>query len=84
MQRKTKSLLQEINEVIPAKNKQVVIESRGQHVIHTVINLIGILYETYDQEIALDLHRRLLISIKNQDPKKFLTGMKRAKSNENI
>ena len=56
MQRKTKSLLQEINEVIPAKNKQVVIESRGQHVIHTVINLIGLLYETYDQEIALDFN----------------------------
>ena len=84
MQRRTKSLLQEINEVIPPKNKGMVIESRGQHLISTVTNLIDMIYETYDKEIALDIHRRLLISIKNQDPKKFLTGIKRASINENI
>ena len=64
MQRRTKSLLQEINEVIPPKNKGMVIESRGQHLISTVTNLIDMIYETYDKEIALDIHRRLLISIR--------------------
>ncbi len=51
------------------------LNQRADHAIHSVINIIDDIEEVFDPEIADDLIRRLLLSIKNRDSKKFEKGM---------
>ena len=79
----TKSILEEISKVIPNSNRESLIESRAGHVISSAINLIDMLHESYDQEIAGELTRRLVNSIKSGDPAKFERGIRRVLQNKN-
>lgn len=64
------------------RDKENLVESRATHIIQSAINLINLIREEYDGEVANDLERRLINSIKGQDPSKFSRGLKRIK-NEN-
>ena len=77
MQKKTRSLLEELDSLRLHKDKENLVESRGNHVIAGAINLINFIRENYDKEQAEELERRLLNSIKGQDPAKFNRGVKR-------
>lgn len=82
MQKKTRSILDELSEIRLTKSvtdKGNIVESRGLNVINSCINLINNIRENYDPDVALDLERRLLNSIKAQDTAKFSRGIKRAK-----
>ena len=79
----TKSILEEISKAIPQNNREFVIESRAGHVISSAINLIDMLYESYDENIAGELTRRLVNSIKSGDPAKFERGIRRVLQNKN-
>ncbi len=82
MQRKTRSILEELDTFSNPKDRGNLVESRANHVIQGAINLINYIRETYDEEQALDLERRLLNSIKSQDSSKFNRGVRKIK-NEN-
>lgn len=77
MKLKTRSILQELNEVASARNTDSMIESRATNVINSAINLIESLYKHYDNESADELERRLLNAIKGQDPAKFTRGIRK-------
>lgn len=77
MQRKTRSILEELDSLKIQKDKSAIIESRAQHVIQGAINLINFIKENYSAEQADELQRRLLNSIRNQDSSKFSRGVKR-------
>ncbi len=77
MKLKTRSILQELNEVASARNTDSMIESRATNVINSAINLIESLYKHYDNEAADELERRLLNAIKGQDPAKFTRGIRK-------
>lgn len=77
MQRKTRSILEELDSLKIQKDKSAIIESRAQHVIQGAINLINFIKENYSAEQADELQRRLLNSIRNQDTSKFSRGVKR-------
>ncbi len=77
MQRKTRSILEELDSLKIQKDKNAIIESRAQHVIQGAINLINFIKENYNSDQADELERRLLNSIRNQDSSKFSRGMKR-------
>ena len=77
MQRKTRSILEELDSLKIQKDKSAIIESRAQHVIQGAINLIKFIKENYSAEHADELERRLLNSIRNQDGTKFSRGVKR-------
>lgn len=79
----TKSILEEISKAIPQNNREFVIESRAGHVISSAINLIDMLHESYDENIANELTRRLVNSIKSGDPAKFERGIRRVLQNKN-
>lgn len=79
MQKKTRSILDELDTMLVQKDKEHLVESRAAHVIQGAINLINFLKESYDAETALELERRLLNSIKSQDANKFLRGIKKLK-----
>lgn len=82
MQKKTRSILEELDSLRLQKDRENLVESRANHVIQGAINLIAFIRENYAPEQAEELERRLLNSIRSQDASKFSRGVKRLK-NEN-
>ena len=82
MQKKTRSLLEELDTLRLHKDRENLVESRANQVITGAINLIQFIRENYDTAQAEELERRLLNSIRAQDSSKFSRGVKRLK-NEN-
>lgn len=80
MLRKTRSLLDELDNHMLVKDKENILESRASHVIQGAINLINNLRENYDAETAAELERRLVNSIRAQDANKFIRGIRRVKN----
>lgn len=66
-----KNFIDELDKVVPAKNKHTVIENRASHIIASAINLVHLINETYSEEDAKDLIKRLYRSIITEDEKKF-------------
>ena len=82
MLKRTRSILDEIDSHFVSRDKESVLESRAAHVIQGAINLLNIIKESYDEEAAGELERRLINSIRSKDPNKFSRGIKRIR-NEN-
>lgn len=82
MKRHTRSLLEELNDISIKKDTEAVIESRAAHVIDSAINLINIIKESFDPEVAYELERRLLNSIKAADPAKFTRGIRKLRDSK--
>lgn len=82
MQKKTKSILDELDNLLVHRDREKLLESRANHIIQGAINLINTIRENYDPETAEDLERRLINSIKAQDTAKFARGIRRATKNE--
>lgn len=79
MQKRTRSILDELDTLLSHKDKDSLVESRASHVIQGAINLINYIKENYDTENAIELERRLLNSIRTQDVTKFTRGIRRIK-----
>jgi predicted transcriptional regulator len=75
LDRKFKSLLDELD-YAPRHNRDLFIESRAQQVIASVTHLMKLIRESYNEEDADDLTKRLLNSIKTGDERKFRRGIK--------
>ena len=80
MLKRTRSILDELDNHLISKDREHLLESRAGHVIQGAINLINMIRENYDAEAAAELERRLLNSIRAQDPVKFTRGIRRLKS----
>ena len=76
MNNKTKSLLQELVDLAPSQDTSLIIESRGSHIIASAIKLLETIQENYGQELAEDLEKRLLSSIRNRNSGKFTRATK--------
>lgn len=79
MQKRTRSILDELAHIPVSKDRENLVESRASHVIQGAINLINYIKENYDTEQSAELERRLLNSIRTQDPAKFTRGIRRFK-----
>lgn len=75
-----KNFLDELDKFVPAKNKHSVIESRASHLIASAVNLVHLIKESYDEEEANDLVKRLYRSIMTEDEKKFSRKIKELKA----
>ena len=82
MQKKTKSILDELDNLLVHRDREKLLESRATHIIQGAINLINMIRENYDPETAKELENRLINSIKAQDSAKFARGIRRATKNE--
>ena len=82
MQKKTRSILDELDTLTTHKDRENLVESRAAHVIQGAINLINYIRENYDAEQAGELERRLINSIRTQEPEKFKRGVRRMKSED--
>jgi len=82
VQKRTRSILTELDELLTHKDKDNLLESRANNIINGAINLIKYIRENYDTEQALELERRLLNAIKGQDPAKFTRGIRKLKDED--
>ena len=83
MQKRTRSILEELSSMSVQRDRSSLVESRANNVISSAINLLNYIRENYDAEQAAELERRLLNSIRTQDPQKFTRGVRRLGKNEN-
>ena len=77
MKLKTRSILQELNEIADRRDTDSLIESRAANIINSAINLLESIRKHYDPDEALELERRFINSIKGADANKFNRGMKK-------
>ena len=73
--RKTRSILEELNQISVDRDRNHVVSNRGEHVINSAINLIEQIETHYDEKTAKDFTNRLINSIKGRDVKKFSRGI---------
>lgn len=85
MQKKTKSILEELDaiyhEKYSHKDQKHLIESRAHHVISSAINLLEQIDKTYPED-SENLTRKLLNSIRDRAPKKFTNTLRRTDDNQ--
>lgn len=79
LQKRTRSILDELDSMLAHRDKDNLVESRANHVIQGAINLIKFIKENYDADTAIELERRLLNSIRTQDLSKFTRGIRKIK-----
>ena len=84
MQKRTRSLLDELVDVSFTKDKENVLESRASHIIDSAIRLMSFIRENFDPETAYKLEKRFHSSIKNMDSNKFARGVARIKENKDV
>ncbi len=82
MQRKTKSLLEELNDIAVKRDGELIVEARATHVINSAINLLDLIKENFDPETAYELERRFINSIKAADPAKFTRSIRKLRDNK--
>ena len=78
--RRARSILEEISRIDVHKDAEHFIESKAVNIIAGTVNLVNLISETYDEETAQDLTKRLLNAIRAQDPRKFERGIRKVNS----
>ena len=79
MQKKTRSLLDELDIFVSKRDNNSLVENRANNVINSAINLLQHIRENYDAETAANLEKRLLNSIRTGEQEKFTRGIRRVK-----
>lgn len=81
MQKKTRSLLEELDAMYIERDQRHVIETRASNVIASAIRLLEQIEQTYAPEQAENLRRKLLNAINQRDPAKFVRSVRRTDAN---
>ncbi len=77
MKLRTRSILQELNELAEVRNKDQLFESRATNIINSAINLLESIHKHYTPEQADELERRFINAIRGQDTAKFSRGIRK-------
>lgn len=78
--RRSRSILEEISSYVPHKSKEDVIEARAQHIIASAINLLESIDQSFSPEEAEALKKRFVSSIRGADPNRFTRMVKRIRT----
>lgn len=85
MQKKTRSILEELDSIYHEHNKdrdrRYIIESRASNVIASAIRLLEQIEETFPEDQVENLTRKLLNAIRDKDPGKFTRTVRRTDVN---
>ena len=84
MQKRTRSLLEELSNISFTKDKENVVEGRASHILESAIRLMTFIRENFDQDTAFKLEKKFNSAIKNMDASKFSRGVARIKENQDI
>lgn len=77
MQRKTRSLLEELEALGNNRDSAHVIESRAHNIIASAINLLEMINKHYEPEKAQILEKKLLSAIKSRDQTRFSKSLRK-------
>ena len=77
MQKQTRSLLQELEELGNNRDTSHIIESRAHNIITSAINLLELINKHYPEEQAQILERKLLSAIKSKDQRRFAKSLRK-------
>jgi len=75
MRKRTRSILEELNNLHRVERSDEFIQSTGVNIIESAINLLTKVQDTYDEKTASELERRFINSIRAGNSKKFKTGV---------
>ena len=81
MQKKTRSLLEELDAMYIERDQRQVIENRASNVIASAIRLLEQIDSVYTPEQAENLNRKLINAIKLRDPSKFTRTVRKTDAN---
>jgi hypothetical protein len=81
MQKKTRSLLEELDSMYVERDQRHVIENRATNIIASAIRLLEQIDASYSTEDAQNLQRKLLNAINQRDPGKFTRTVRRTDAN---
>lgn len=81
MQKKTRSLLEELDSMYVDRDQRHVIENRANNVISSAIRLLEQIDESYTPAQAENLTRKLINAIKLRDPDKFTRSVRKTDGN---
>jgi hypothetical protein len=77
MQKKTRSLLEELEAVGQNRDTKHIIESRAHNIITSAINLIELINKSYDKNTSEILEKKLLSAIKGKDQARFSKSIRK-------
>lgn len=83
MKKRTRSILEELSNLDRSRTNDHLIETTGNNIIESAINLLNKISKSYDEETAGELERRFLNSIKSGDPRKFKRGIQKVIESKN-
>jgi hypothetical protein len=81
MQKRTRSLLEELDSMYIERERDLVIESRAANIIAGAINLLEQIDASYTKEQADNLTRKLLNAIRTRDAGRFSRTVRRSNAN---
>jgi len=81
MQKKTRSLLEELDSMYIERDNRHVIENRATNIISSAIRLLEQIDQTYSPDQAENLKRKLLNAINQRDPGKFTRTVRKTDAN---
>lgn len=82
MQKKTRSLLEELEAIGNNRDMTHIIESRAHNIITSAINLIELINKHYDQGTSELLEKKLLSAIRGRDQARFSKSIRKNHENE--
>lgn len=77
MQKKTRSLLEELESIGNNRDIKHVIESRAHNIITSAINLLEFMNKHYDKGTCEILERKLINAIRVKDQEKFAKSIRK-------
>ena len=81
MQKKTRSILEELDSMYIERDNRHIIENRASNVISSAIRLLEQIEQNYDAEQAENLQGKLLNAIRLRDASKFTRTVRRTDEN---
>jgi hypothetical protein len=77
MQKKTRSILEELDTLYVERDRRLLIENRASNIIDSAIRLLEQIESEYSPEQAENLTRKLLNAIRTRDAGKFARSVRR-------
>jgi len=82
MQKKTKSILEELDSLYIERDRRLVLENRASALIQSAVRLIEQIEAEYSAEQAENLTRKFLNAIRNRDAAKFARTVRRTNEDQ--
>lgn len=84
MRKQTRSILEEITNIVPQRDKESFVENKAVNVIASTKYLVEYIQENFTKDQSDDLLKRLFNSLKTGDEMKFRRGIKQIKESNHV